>query len=80
VDDPAVHERQHGPDLADPLNRHIHQCVIRHRKVRRLSDFKGASLVIVTHEPPAWSGEAFFVLFMRILLSERRLHPWLALI
>src|SRR5207302_4911353 len=29
---------------------------------------------------PAWAGEAFFVLFMRIFLSERRVHSRLSLI
>ncbi len=28
----------------------------------------------------AWADEAFFVLFMRIFLSERQVHSWLALI
>src|SRR5271155_853085 len=28
----------------------------------------------------AWADEVFFVLFMRIFLSERQVHSWLALI
>src|SRR5580700_4761043 len=29
---------------------------------------------------PAWADEGFLVLFMRIFLSERRVHSWLGLI
>jgi len=30
-----------GPDLADPLNRHIHQCAIQHRTILLESYFDG---------------------------------------
>src|SRR2546429_3807817 len=54
----------------------VHAAVVEPVPPPRITRPNSSSCVFLR----AWAGEAFFVLFMPIFPSERRVHPWLALI